>query len=416
MRTGRQRARVLVGWAGVLALIGGAWAGVYRIRQTQQTVSDLPVAPARQGEFLVIVRCRGELRAGRSVQLYAPIVPNLRISWLAPSGEVVPEGQPVIKFDSSSAEQQLVQKEAALKQAQATLEQAVAQAKITAQQDQADLATAQYNVENARLEASKKDIVSRIQGEESRIDLGVAEQNLKAQAAWTGLHTAASNSQIAALTRQREQTQADVDVTKARLAQMVINAPVTGFVVFASNNNQGPVNAKPFAVGDNVFAGMNLAELPDLTTLQMDIKVDEIDRGRLAIGEEARIHVDALPELALPTNIGQISPMAELGIDMSVTRTFRAYAPIPHPDPRLRPGRNGGVDLIVRRIANAISIPAKALVTRGGKPVVYVADRGNYRPVEVQVVARNPDEAAISGVPAGALVALADPEKRESKK
>ena len=70
----------------------------------------------------------------------------------------------------------------------------------------------------------------------------------------------------------------------------------------------------------------------------------------------------------------------------------------------------------MRRIANAISIPAKALVTRGGKPVVYVADRGNYRPVEVQVVARNPDEAAISGVPAGALVALADPEKRESKK
>lgn len=402
--------------AGVLVIIGVASAGVYRLRQTQETANDLPVAPAKQGEFLVIIRCRGELRAGRSVQLYAPIVPNLRISWLAPAGEVVEQGQPVIKFDSSSAEQQLVQKEAALRQAQATLDQAIAQAKVTAQQDQADLETARLGVDNARLEASKKDIVSRIQGEESKIDLGVAEQNLKAQAAWTELHTAAANSQIAALTRQKEQNQADVDLTKQRLAQMAIPAPVTGFVVFASNYNQGPINAKPFAVGDNVFGGMNLAEMPDLATLEMDIKVDEIDRGRIAIGDDARIHVDALPELELPTKIGQISPMAELGIDMSVTRTFRAYAPISQGDKRLRPGMNGGVDIIVQRIPRAISIPSKALITRAGKPVVYMANRGNYRPVEVQVLARNPDEIAISGVPAGTLVALADPEKRGAKK
>ena len=410
------RWRFFAGLTGVLALIGGASAGVYRLRQTQPTTSDVPVAQARQGEFLVVIQCRGELKAGRSVQLYAPIVPSLRISWLAPSGEIAQQGQPVIKFDSSSAEQQLVQKEAALRQAQATLDQLLAQRKIVVQQDQADLANMRYNLDNARLEASKKDVVSRIQGEESRIDLGVAEQSLKAQEAWVELHTAAFNSQVASVKRQLEQAQADVDVTKARLAQMVINAPVTGFVVFASNNSQGPLTSKPFAVGDTVFAGMNLAEMPDLSTLQMDIKVDEIDRGRVTLGDDARIHVDALPELALPAKINQISPMAELGIDMTVSRTFRAYAALPHPDPRLRPGMNGGVDIVVQRIPKAISIPAQALLTRAGKPVVYLADRGAYRPVEVQLLARNPDEVAISGVPAGSLVALADPEKRGAKK
>jgi para-nitrobenzyl esterase len=51
----------------------------------------------------------------------------------------VKEGDPLIRFDSSSAQQQLMQKEAALKQAEASLMQATAQAQITAEQDNSEL-------------------------------------------------------------------------------------------------------------------------------------------------------------------------------------------------------------------------------------------------------------------------------------
>ena len=76
---------------------------------------------------------------------------------------------------------------------------------------------------------------------------------------------------------------------------------------------------------------------------------------------------------------------------------------------------NGGMDIIVKRIPDAISIPAKAVFTRAGKPVVYLSRQGRYTPVDVQVLARNPDEVAVSGIAAGALVALADPEKSERR-
>ncbi len=102
------------------------------------------------------------------------MIPNLRIAWMVPSGERVNSGDPIIRFDSSSAQQELAQKEAGLKQAQATLEQAVAQSRITAEQDSSNLADAKFTVERARLEASKQAIVSRIQGEQSMIDLGVS--------------------------------------------------------------------------------------------------------------------------------------------------------------------------------------------------------------------------------------------------
>ena len=412
----RRLIRRLRGWlifVVILAAVGAASAGIYRYRQAAGVV-DLPVAPARKGEFLVIIRCRGDLKAGRSAQIYTPIVPNLRIAWMAPPGEPVAAGDSLIKFDSSSAEQTLAQKQAALRQAQATLDQAVAQAKITAEQDASDLAQAKYTVERARLEASKEDILSKIDGDEKKVDQAVAEQRLKAQEATVALHAASDKSKIASLTRLRDQAQGDVDVTQHRIAQMEIKAPIAGIPNYAPNYSQGWNNVRPFKVGDNVFAGMNLAEIPDLNTLEMDAKVEETDRGRIGPGNDVRVKVDSLPELNLPAKVDRISPLAELSTnEWPPTRTFRAYARILHPDSRLRPGMNGGMDIIISRIPNAISIPAKAIFTKDGKPVAYVAKNRHYTPVAVEVQARNPDEVAVKGIAPGAMVALVDVEKRD---
>jgi hypothetical protein len=72
---------------------------------------------------------------------------------------------------------------------------------------------------------------------------------------------------------------------------------------------------------------------------------------------------------------------------------------------------NGSMDIVINRIPSAISVPAKAVFTQDGKPVVYVAERGSYRPAAVEVLARNPDEVAISGIRAGAQVTLVEPEQ-----
>ncbi len=400
----------------VLAAIAGvAWAGANLFRQAQGA-AELPVTAVHKGEFLVIIRCRGDLKASRSVPIYAPVVPNLTIAWMAPAGEQIREGQPVIRFDSSSAQQQLIQKDAQLKQAQASLDQAAAQSKLTVQQDESDLADGKYNVEKARLQTLGNEFIGRIQAEQAQIDLGVSEQKLKVQEANNALHIASDKAKIASLTRQRDQAKDDVDLTNRRIAQMEIRAPLTGFVVFVQNYNQGPLNANPFKVGDTVYSGMNLAEMPDMTSLVLDAKAEEIDRGHMAVGNDVRVHVDALPELAIQAKITSISPLTELGAEWPPTRSFRAYAALTNPDPRLRPGMNGGMDVIVNRIPDAISIPTKAVFTRAGKPIVYVADHGHYVPAEVQVLARNPDDVAVSGIPDGSTIALANPETKDTKK
>jgi multidrug efflux pump subunit AcrA (membrane-fusion protein) len=413
--TARRWLRVAAGCAVIAAIVGAAWAGTNLFRRARAS-SELPVAAARKGEFLVIIRCRGDVKAGRSVPIYAPIVPNLTIAWMAPAGEQVQEGLPVIRFDSSSAQQQLAQKEAALKQAQASLDQALAQSEVTSQQDRSDLKDAQYNVEKARLQTLGNEFVGRIQAEQAQIDFGLADEKLKVQQANVDLHSTSDKAKIASLKRQRDQAQADVDLTKSRIAQMEIRAPITGFLVIAPNYNQGPLNGNPFKVGDNVYSGMNLAEMPDMTSLVMDAKAEEIDRGHIAVGNDVRLRIDALPELSIPARITAISPLTELGVEWPPTRSFRAYAAVNQPDTRLRPGMNGGMDVVVNRLPDAISIPAKAVFTRSGKPVVFVADHGKYSRVDVQLLARNPDDVAVTGVAPGSLVTLVDPEKTDKPK
>ena len=63
-----------------------------------------------------------------------------------------------------------------------------------------------------------------------------------------------------------------------------------------------------------------------------------------------------------------------------------------------------------------ISVPAKAVFAHDGRPVVLVPAREGLRSVRVEVLARNPDEVAISGVEAGTQVALVDTLSMEKKK
>jgi HlyD family secretion protein len=404
------------GWItfGVIFLVAGlAGVGTYRLRRVDASTT-LPMAPARKGDFSVIVRCRGELKARLSKQVNAPVnVPDLRIVWEAPPSSPVKAGEVVIRFDPSSAKQQLQEKEAALRQAQATLDQEVAQARITSEQDKLDLATSRYQAEKARLEASKQEIVSALQGEENKIDLALAEEDMKVKAAASHLHAASDEAKTASLTRLRDHAQADVDLTKHRLTQMEIVAPLSGLIVYLPNYSQGWMNAKPFQVGDQVWPGASLAEIPDLNTLEMEGKIEEIDRGRISMGDPARVRIDALPELTLPAKLSSLSPLTEQTFEWPPSSSFRGFSAIQKPDSRLRPGMNGSMDLEIDKIPAAISVPSKALFTRGGKPVVFVNGTSGFRPVEVQILARNPDEIAIKGISAGAMVALVDPEKRD---
>jgi multidrug efflux pump subunit AcrA (membrane-fusion protein) len=353
------------------------------------------------------------LKARRTVQITAPLnVPELRIVWMAAAGSPVKAGDAVVRFDPSSTKQQMDEKAAALKQADAALAQAEAEALLQLEQDKRDLTEAQYLLEKAKIEVSKAEIVSRLQGEESRVDQGLAEQKLAVQTAKLKFNEASNAAKVASLKRQRDKAADDVELARGRLGRMEVKAPIVGVVNFLQNFSQGWMNAKPFKVGDQVWPGSVLGEIPDLATLEMEGKIEEIDRGQMTVNQETRVRIDSLPETTFAASLVQLSPLTEMGWEWPPSRSFRGYAKINEPSNKLLPGMNGRMDVVLRRIPGALSVPAKAIFTKNGKPVVYVSRKGVYEAVEVEVEARNPDEGAVKGLAEGTLVATEEPEKK----
>lgn len=414
--SGRRLWKTAGGVGLTMVIAAAATVGIQRFGKASAR-ADIPSATARKGEFLVIIPCRGELVANRTVQITAPLnVPDLRIAWMAPAGSAVKQGDVVLRFDDSGAKRQLQEKQAALAQSQASYDQAMAQAKITEEMDKLELATLGHNVERARLEVSKQEIVSQLQAAESKVDLGLAEEKLQVHKAAMNLNRASAQSKVASLESQRDKSNKDVDVTSRRIGRMEVKAPSTGVVNYLMNYSQGWVNAKPFKVGDNVWPGSAVAEVPDLSSLQLKGKVEEMDRGKINTNQPARIHLDPFPEQSFPATLASISPLTEQNFEWPPSRNFRAYARFEKIDPRLRPGMNGRADVIVDRIPNAISVPAKAVFSRGGRPVVLVLEDQGLREVTIEIVARNPDEVCVKGVNGGARVALADPAAKAKEK
>lgn len=410
------RFRIVTRAAILLLAITAVGFAIQQMRHKRATL-DLPTAPARKGDFLVLVRTRGELGARRSQQLLAPAnVSDLTIVWLAPPGSAVSTGQVVIRFDPSRLRQELKEKTAALQQAQASLDQAVAQARITAEQDKLDLSTAGYDMEKARLEASKKAIVSDIEGKESAIDFGMSEEKLKVERATVELHKKSDEAKVASLTRLRDQAQAEVDLTTKHLSQMEVKSPLDGVVNYMPNHSQGWMNAQPFKVGDHAWPGGVIAEIPDLTTIQLESRLDEVDRGKIAAGDTVMVRVDAFPEKVWTAKLQAISALTETSFsDWPPVSSFKAYAQIDMPDKALRPGMNASGDIVQTKIPDALSIPSKALFTRNGNPVVFVKSKTGYQAVRVRVLARNPDEVAIDGISPGVQVTLSEPEPEGKK-
>ena len=169
---GRRRSLLVAVLAvATLALAGLAWRHGGK--------PSLPVADVRRGEFVDYVQVRGDIRAVRSVHLYAPAIGgDLQIVKLVPTGTMVKKGDIVVQFDTVTFQRTLEQKQSELNSANADIEHTRAEARLSHEQQLTDVMQARYDVDRTRLDVSKQEVLSRIEGEETRLKLADSEQKL----------------------------------------------------------------------------------------------------------------------------------------------------------------------------------------------------------------------------------------------
>lgn len=376
---------------------------------------ELPTAQVERRDFLRTVVSRGELKSAESVEIIAPQTPDLKIVRLAESGKFIREGEIVVQFDESTQEDLLVERETEVRQVDKEIEQAEAQHAITDERNEMQIMQATYNLERAELESSKQEILAEIEAEKAKIDVVIARGELTKTQTNAEASDMSQGADMDRLVERRSKALRDLSLTRGYLGSMVLRAPREGVVHIMPNNRaQGSFGTArpPFQEGDTVWTGAAIAEIPDLSSLRVEFRVDEVDRGRVAEGQETRIRIDAVPDALLEGAVSWLSPIATLVFNrLPPEKNFPAYSGIDSIDDRLRPGMSATVEIVVQRISDVLVIPSKASTQIDGKPTVFVQDGTGYRPTPIEVSATNGSEIVVaSGLEEGDVIALENPE------
>jgi HlyD family secretion protein len=416
------RKRLIVGAAAVAICVGGGYAAY---RYTGTTEVDVAVARVRRGDFVIGVRTRGEIRSTRSVVLTAPQVPDPRIVKLAESGKPVKKGEVVVEFDAVQQEQNYIERSTSVRTADSEIVQLQASHKIANEMDAMNLMQSEYNVERAKLEASKAEILSEIEGAKNRINVGISEGELSQVKTTINSRKTSQEADLERLNERKSKTVRDMELAKSYLSKMVIRAPLDGIVNVLPNFRSGGSFGSmppPFKEGDQAWTGAAIAEIPDLSEMRIELKLDEVDRGKLKLGQTVRMRIDAIPEKEFLAELDWISPIAAVNYrGMGLTeKVFPARGTLKNLDPRLRPGMSATAEIIIERQPNALMIPVRASFAYRGKPAVYVQKGSQFTIRMIEVGKRNEDDIVVtSGLKEGELVTLESPAeavKRARKK
>ncbi len=407
MRMPGRRTGVIV-VAIVVAAVGVvAWAtGVGR------PALNVPTAVVTRGEFVDIVELRGEIRPVRSIVLSAPAqAGELQIIRLVKNGTAVKPGDLIVEFDSTTLRRSELDRRAELRQRDAEIERERAQAKITEEASATNLMKARFDVERARLDVVDRDFVARLDYERAKLALDDAEQRLREAEKKLLADRAAAEARVAARQRRRDRTQQDLDRVVNVLASLEIRAPAAGTASIMQNARFGGMSGGPqeFREGDRAWPGAGIVELPDLSAIRLTTRLEEADRGRVAVGQAGMVHLDAVPDRDYRGTVSQISLLArvDFGGSFPPARDFDLELAMADPDARLKPGMSASVRVAVNRLTGVLLVPAEAVSLVNGRPTVYRQVGSRLEPRAVVVVRRGREQVALaSGVAEGDRIAL----------
>ena len=227
----------------------------------------------------------------------------------ANEGDTIEPGQVVATIDTEPLEAQLRASEAKIREAQDNLRTAQAQVQVK---------RAQLNYAEKQYKRSKQLVSSgAVSGQEADVDLATAE-SARADLVGVQAQVVRSQSSIEAQTAESERL-------KAELADNTLKSPIRARV-------QGRL-AEP---GEVVAAGGKVLSTLDLSDVYMYVFLPTNVTGKLSLGADARIVLDALPEFPIKAVVSFISPNAQFTpktVETAEERhnlTFRVKLQIPN--------------------------------------------------------------------------------------
>jgi RND family efflux transporter MFP subunit len=368
MKTLRKR------WLPILlaALVIGGPVAWYKWPSTAAAAEAGLVAPVKQGDFKVVVTTTGELRASKFVQVTGPSqaqavnIYQTKISSLVPEGSVVKAGDVIAELDRSPVGTRLNDVTLNVQKAQADYTTAQLDSALNLAQAREDVRTAEYEVEEkkiaqdqAQYEAPSIKRQAAIDYEKAQRALEQSKRNLDTK---TKQAVAKMSSVGADLGRQQNQLKGIQDV----MAAFTIRAPAPGMVIYIRE-----WNGKKRGVGSQWSPwDPAVATLPDLTQMESDTYINEVDVRKIAVGQKVEITLDADATKKMQGTVTQIANVGEQRPNQD-SKVFEVKITVAKPDTTLRPGMTTANAIETASFSNVLSVPLEAVINEAGYSYVY---------------------------------------------
>ena len=295
-------------------LVAGGWYGYRYYRQMPERQDLIPTAKVQRGDVVIRAFSRGELRAVRTVTLVAPnLFGTVQVTDLAPMGSLSKEKDLIVEYDDSERQSALEEARLNVESVDEQIKKAKADLAITQSQDAVTLLKTRYNVRRAELDVQSNPILAEIDAKKNLLNLEQQKKALYELESDIKSRQAQADSQLAVLREQRNRSLIDVQRELGRIAMCKTLAPITGLVAI-KQNRAGMFNfgqqMPDIREGDTLQPGMPVADILDLSEVEVWAKVGELDRANLKEGQEATLQLDAIPDKRFSGKIKAMSGTA----------------------------------------------------------------------------------------------------------
>ncbi|MFC1539191.1 efflux RND transporter periplasmic adaptor subunit [Candidatus Latescibacterota bacterium] len=162
-----------------------------------------------------------------------------------------------------------------------------------------------------------------------------------------------AKQELEIMEREIETTGAGTD---ERIVSSKVRAPYDGFITMRYIE-EGSVVTSGIS---SVVAGTNLFQIGDPSTKIIKAYISEVDIGRVNVGCDVRIKLDAYPDTSFAGSIRHISPVGTLQQGRNVV-TFKTEVEIIDKDPSLKPGMSCDVDVIISSFEEVLYLPVESV-------------------------------------------------------
>lgn len=267
---------------------------------------------------------------------------QMKIIGILKHGTVVKAGDSIIQLDPTEIKKYIIDRESELETQKAAFQKLLVDQSNRRSDLESNMKneTASFNLkklelESSRFESDKTKKIKQLEFDQAKINFEKVKKVYE-------LNKIGESSDLKIQRIRVERLKSEIKSAYDLLPKLVIRTPISGIFQVGVNRR----TREMLKVGDEIYPGTNMGNVPDLTWMKVNTTVSENDFLKIQQGQKVLIRLDALPKVSFDGEVAYISKLCRLKEEKSKQKVFDVEVKILKPDERLKPGMTVSCEFI----------------------------------------------------------------------